>query len=606
MDKPRNNKLAAMDKIWNNEFDLPTELKALPTTYKVVDSSASDALETATRTFATGIPRPTFQPLGPHPENKNTANVIERGLMWEFWNADKRSETRITPDVMRSSLRYDMVCIQVIHLPHHYDSIKASYKDLEEGELKDKKLSTLKKRRAAALRKGDFVLAVRNPQNVHAHFSELGIEFVVLCQEMKARDIMARWEKMASFLDDGTDDWEDKVWIYYDYEDIDERMVWAVEGAGGAVASEDHIVFHEQKEIPFISWAIRVGGTSLDTDPALRAKPYLNNVYTSGSYELICNLKTLYVSEAIKYAAGPSQVTETPTGEGVDVEYGTGQASIDLRPGENVSPWMPHAIDQGLMEVFDRTRADIDAQTNIRVLQNPDFPSGTAFATINALLKTTLNGLNRWRELAEFTFADMYELMLLWVSHTKRPIRAYGKNGKDTGLNYTIKPKDFSPDHIYLSVRMEADIATNKIEELNAAVMMHSRLQWPLGDLYEKLGEQDPPQLMKDRAFEDMYQNELGNRIEARTQQAQMEFQQKQMQMQAMAQAAQMGQTGQPQGPPQGPPPGMGGGTEAAFAELGGQGFNPNAAGTPPAVGMPEGTREELTGMDMSGQPQAV
>ena len=613
-DKAKKEKLRAMDKMWKNEFNLPKSMSELETTLKVVDSSPSDALETASRTFSTKLPKITYLPLGPSPQNKETANKIERGLTWELFNADKRSMSSIVADAMRSALRYDAVCFQLIHLPSHYDALGTWVDTIEDKEEKKARKDILKKKRKAALRKGDFIISVRNPQNVCARVSDLGLEGVLLVQNMTARDIYARWEGRASFLkkkgvDGQNDDWEDKMWTYYDFEDLNQRMVWVNEPNAGATAREDYVILNEENPVPFISWAIREGGTILDPESKDRVNPYLNNVFTSGSWELSCKLQTLIFSEGVKYASGPTMKTTTPTGEGIDVEYGGDQTSMDLRPGEDAEPWIRPPLDQALLELFDRTRANIDAQTRVRVLQNPDFPAGTAFATINALLNTALNGLHPWRELAEKAFADMFELMLLWVDYSGLPISAWGTTKDTMGKQYTIEPKDFDPYHIYIAASLEADVATSKIEELNAAVMMHERLGWPKADLYEKLGEQDPQQLRRDRYFEDMMDNEVGIRLERRNAMEQMKMEQM-MQEQAMiaqqaAQQAQMmaqtGGGGLPQQQPMGGP-----GMEAAFGAMQGEGFNPAMQGTPPAIGFPPGTREEVTGVDVTGAPLEV
>ena len=74
-------------------------------------------------------------------------------------------------------------------------------------------------------------------------------------------------------------------------------------------------------------------------------------------------------------------------------------------------------------------------------------------------------------------------------------------------------------------------------------------------------------------------------------------MQQQMMQMQQMQQQMAM-QAQQPQGQPGMPP-------NAGFENLGGPGMDPSMGGMPPAIGNPQGTREQLTGMDQAGQQLA-
>lgn len=628
--KPVIAKHRAMDKMWKNQWSLPEDISEDLWIYPAVDSSPADALHTAVTTFSANTPNPTLTPLGPSPEDKEKANKVERGLMWAFQNADKRAETRLVPDIMRSSLRYDEVAIQIIHLPTHYEAIGASIEKIENEEMKSKKLDANERRKRAALRKGDFVINVWNPQNVFARHSDIGLECVLLAQEMRADDIVAKWEHMAESLlaggaktvDTGTgygevvrdDNWGEEKWTYYDYQDYDQRLVWVSKDSTSA--ESNYIILDVENKVPFLSWAISVGGTSLDSAPEDRRVPYLNSVYTSGSWELVCLLDTLAVSETLKYSGTPRVITTTPTGEGVAIDYSGDQPSINLRPGEEVAPWEPPRMDMAVIEMKDRARAQIDGQTRIRVLMNPDFPANTAFATINALLKTSLNGLMPWKELAESACGGMYEVMLLWVSYSERPLIAWGTQKGAEGEHYSIEPLDFNADHIYMDVRLDADVASDKVEQANTGTILYERLGYPLAEVMTQLGEQDPQSLMQDRAMEDMLQNEIALMIEQRRAEMQMKLAQIQMAMQEMQQMQQMQQQGAPPGPPgmggaggptpQQQPPPSGGLNEAMYEALKGDGTNPAQGGMSTAQAVPAGTKEMLTKMDRAGEQTAV
>lgn len=585
-------KLEAMDRMWRNEWDLPDGMDK-QWIYKAIDSSPSEALNTAVKSFSANHPKPKLVPLSPDPDDETNANNIERGLLWEYRNADKRSETRLTPDGIRSALRHDKVCIQVIHLPTHYDSIKAAYEKIEDEDERTQKLTTLEKRRKAALRKGDFIINMRNSMNVYHRYSELGLEAVLLVQEMRAGDIASLWEKLASFLNDGSEDWEDKMYNYYDFQSLEQRSVWLGTDDGGEDSAPDKIL-HEENEIPFISWAIRTGGSSLDDKPEDRCNPYLNTVYTSKAWQLACMLYTAAVSEVIKYSGGPRVVTKTMTGEGVDIDFDGDQAALNLKQTEDASPFPSVPIDHAVMEMYDRQRAAMDGQTGVRVLNNPNFNSNVAFATINALMKSALDGLQPWRELTEMAFADMFELMLLWIDFSERPILFYGNTKADKGQQYAIKPEHFDPDNIYLSVELSADVPTDRVEQANVSTILYERLGYSLKRIMEQLGEEDPQGVMKERSFEEMVKAEIQNAIQQKQALSQMQLQQ-------LMQAAQQMQQGPPpqQEYQQGPVP-----EQPAFDIMQGQGTD--AGGLSQAQVAPGMTREQVAGADMEGNPLAV
>ena len=582
-------KLQALDRMWRNDWSLPPEIDGKEWIYKAIDSSPSDALDTATRSFSANHPRPKLTPTSDDPDDKSMANLIEDWMKWAYRNADKRSETRLTPDGMRSALRYDKVCIQVIHLPTHYESIKVNYESIKDEKERTEKLTILEKRQKAALRKGDFIIKMRSPLNVHHRYSELGLEKVLLVQQMRAADIVALWEKLASFLNDGSDGWQDQMWTYCDLDSIDRRVVWVCPDKS-EVDDVTGVILDEATTIPFISWAIRTGGTSLDELPEDRCNPYLNNVYTAGSWDLANTTKTLSVSEVFKYSGQARVITKTPTGEGIEIDYSGDTASINLKPTDEVQPFPPQPIDRAVLEIYDREAAAMDAQTRVRVLMNPNFPGGTAFATINALMKSALDGLQPWRELAEYAFADMFEILLLWIDHYDQPVIFRGINKKDRGKEYTFGPTDFNINNISVDVELSGDLPTDRVERINSAILMYERLKWSLASIMEELGETDPQAVINDRTFEDMTALE----IEAENQ---LVIARAQLAAQAMSQPPQQQQPTEEAYQEEAP-------AQPAFDVMQGQGTD--MGGLSQAQAAPGMTREQVAGMDQEGNPLAV
>jgi hypothetical protein len=243
------------------------------------------------------------------------------------------------------------------------------------------------------------------------------------------------------------------------------------------------------------------------------------------------------------------------------------------------------------------------------VLQNPDFPSNFAFATINALLKTALNGLMPWKQLAERLFADMYRIMLLWVAYSERPILALGYGEQDFGNQYMIQyskegQKDFNPDYLYLETELTADMAVDKVEQANVGSILFNQLDYPLEEVMRQMGETDPQKLIRDRNKEEMSRNEVENIIKMSAAMTDIKIMGLQTKvMQDLAQQAQPPPGAVPPGgaPPGGPPP------EGQFAAMqGGNNFNPAMRGLPPAMGAPTQTREAVTLQDATGEGLAV
>ena len=112
-----------MDNMWFSLWDLPMK----PTGYihKVVSTDPHDAIRSGTRVLSGGDPRITLQPLGTLPEDRETANGIERALKWHFKNASQRRRATTVSDFVLSALLYDEVIAQVVYIPWQIKQAKA-------------------------------------------------------------------------------------------------------------------------------------------------------------------------------------------------------------------------------------------------------------------------------------------------------------------------------------------------------------------------------------------------------------------------------------------------------------------------------------------------
>lgn len=551
-----------MDAYERSDWSLPTKLKEKADSgyiRKTISPAPANALNTAVKVLAAEKPNIKFTPTGPGPEDKANASKIERGLWWELRNAAKRSPTLLIPDLVRSAIKYAEVACYVEYLPWSFDTYETMGKDSG--------------RKQSILRQGKFIVTAYNPQNVFARYSRMGLEAVSLVQGMKGREIKDQWNDL---VPDEVDPDEDYVQV--DYTDYGERAVFVFEGKN-LDGDKPITLLHDERQIPFLPWVVRMTGSGLEMDEQYRRKPFLESVYRARLWRTLNLVQTLFTSEVISYAAAPRGIVEGPNGDIVSVDYGDPNKPIRVPPGHKYTPIPPPQIDRALTEIFDRTKADLDAATAVQVLQNLNFPAGTAYATINAVLQTAIASLEPYKVLAELAIADVCERMLLWLDYADGTIKSYGTGRDDYGEFYEIKKEDFSTDAIYIDVELNASAPTDFMQRINAGALM-LQMGYPKGRVFEDLNVADPEQAILERYYEDMLNNEVGLKI----QQRQMEI------MQALQQPpAPAGMQGAPAQP--------------AFSNMSGQGFNPNQGGVSPQEGAPQFTREAMMGQDRSGLP---
>lgn len=556
----RNKKNAEFDRMAASNWNLAVYKEGIR---KTVSPAPANAIQTSVKVLGAETPKLKYTPVGPHPDDRATASKIERGLLWELKSASKRSPTKLVPDIIRSALQYAECAVYVDYLPWRL-----------KGKVSDARMKRI-------LRSGNFALIPHNPSSVYPRYSQLGLESVLLCKEMRASQVVQYWGDYASFLKDSITD-SDPVVTMYDYVDYDQRAVWLSSPKDGKGKAAEFTIIDEQRERSFLPWAIRMTGTSLESVPELQRTPFLNTVLQANMWDDLNLMQTLVNSEVLSYASAPRYAIYGPNGDLVKVDYGDINKPMQIPPGHEVKQLAPHPIDNALLEIMDRTKANLDAATNVQILSNLNFPAGTAYATVNAVLQTAIASLQPYKVLAEMNLADIFETMLLWIDETDGEIAAYGSGKSNSGEQYTITKEDFSPNAIYIDVELNASAPTDFMQRINAGTLMY-QLGYPKSRVFEDLNVADPEQVIRERYQEDFLDNEMALRM-----------QQRQMEAQQEAQQAPNLQNMQ-----QGPPPSPG------FENVQGQGFDPNMGGTPPQLAASGLTREELNGVTSGGDPIA-
>jgi hypothetical protein len=558
------------DKMDNNEWSLPSELDDVPGIRKTVSPDPAAALQTAVKVIGSEKPHPKVTPPGPNQDDRDTANKIERGLSWELKSATNRSLTDIVPDIIRSAVKYGEVCVYVDYLPWR---IKRGDFDEDVGD--------------DLLSDGQFALIVQNPTTVYPKYSALGLEAVLSVQTMYASEVIDYYgenaNEFAKWANEQDDDVAVSVW---DWTDKNQRDVWIKPKHGGEA---NFTLVDEERKMKFIPWAHGVTGTSLESSPEKQRKGFLDIIQSANLWEDMNLMGTILNSEVLSYAAAPRGVVKGPNGEQVAVDYGEMGRKIVLKPGQEYEPIDPPQIDRALAEIFDRTKAKLEGATSVQVLQNLNFPAGTAFATINAVLQTAIASLQPYKTLAERVIAKAFKIMLKWIDYANGEILAYGTGKGDSGKQYSITKSDFSVRALYIEVFLNASAPTDFLQRINAATLLW-QLGMPKARIFEDLNISDPEQAIIERYLEDLTDNEMrmiNERRMAELQQQMMTESQQQMMVD---------QSFQDQNMMQNPPPSPG------FENVEGQGFNPNMMGGSPAESAPSLTRELVQGMTRSGE----
>lgn len=594
-------------------WSLPAEFTAVvKDVMAVVDTAPSDAVKSAAIAFSRNIPTFSVMPFMNNPAEYDRAQGLEDNLRFQFKRSNKRGNGSVMYDMAESSLRYDTVCVRTDDLVHVLPKDKSQWTSLQK----------------MAWANGRFIHTVYNPKNVRYMYSPLGLTLVGCTEVLRVKDALDYWslyennktdegKKVAqalrdikSAVDDNKKDFNlNDLYVTQTYViDHDKVAVWGSlsdkngeDIMRGRTNENYEFTFADQKNpYGFINWSVRVAGSRLEDRIEHRVNPILAPLYWSKSWDKINLYKSVVFSEPFRRARAPRGISTTNTGEGINVDWETG-GDVNLRVGEDFKPFVPITLDQGAIQIVAALEAAMNRTTGASMIgDTTKIDSRTPFATFAAMVKVALSRLDRQNEIMADSVKDMACNMLYWVDKTNVPLTAYVegdvryRSGKtmQRGKMLEAGKDSFDIYNLGISCKVIPSTPTDKMEQLNMAVLLSEKMNMPSSELLQDMGYDNVGLSYDLWVKEFLKKAEVQAQAQAMVTEAQGMAQAK-VQQEMMAQQPQPGQ----------PPLGAGGGvSNAAFGNMGGShGFNPALSGTPPAMGAPSMTREAITGQPRGG-----
>ncbi len=591
-DKNKVDHFKKIDKAIEFGLELPQALKELKWMRNIQSTLPAEIMVVGRKTLATIGPKVYIQPMNSNEETIRLANEREQNLLWQFRQMEKRARHGMLGDLVESALRYDSI---------------ASFTVPAKWQMKSQS-GPMPTRYKAALNNGGFINIIENPKDVHARFSPLGLDRVLVAKVMRAVDAVIYYPEAKELADEIAKE-ENKDGLYvsvYDYWDFDERVVRISNPSRHselATAYGGHTVIKEDMRLPFLPWTIVEGGTSLATTQEHTARSILSPIVHADQLELQLIVQSMAFAEATGYAAAPRAKITSYNGETLEVSYGDIQSEIILQPGEDYERLDPPRIDSNLMVIFDRIESSFNRLAGLKALANLDSPSGTAYATVNAQIKAATTALAPAKALTERGLSSIAEIMMRWTAFTEEPMTGFGTADGSVGKQYKLLPEHIDPEEIYVDVTLSHHIPTDELQQINAVTILMKEVGISFVDAAKRLDIPNPEELQDRYRQEQLDNAEMAIKIKMMNAEADVKIQL--MQAQAMQQA-QGGMNPESESQARlangGANPARMGNPRMNVESVGGQGFNPNRMGTSPSEANPALTKEGATGVDRKGE----
>jgi hypothetical protein len=501
----------SMENMFRSYWTLPPSISNLNWVHRVTSTDPHDAVRAGARTLSTVAPKVKMQPLFDNEETRLAANDTEKALEWIFEISSRRPGTTPLRDAVLSALLFDEVIIGAWYLPYQIKLMKAIGNKKQAARLE------------ASRRYGDFMVKVYNPKDTIVEYSDLMAERVLMRRVMTVQAFADSWGVPDKRIEAALNDDKHLYVTVYDYHDIGSRNVFAYlqedYSTYASVSREGAIeVISAETPYKFLPIAAKIGGTSLANEEEYKRIPLLWSLYNSGQWETQNILETLLASEGLSYAISPRYaVTNEFDAETPDIDFRDPLKIVNLGRGQDMRDLRPPQLNQGLEILADRISQRIDKSTVPRILQTGDYPSGSAFASLNLATQSGMKSLAPYKELCEQVLADMFINFLNWIDFTGDTIEAYVPKSavmkeEETGLPFSgllsqkveLDNSYFDVNRIYLSVELTEDVPTDYVAKVNAAAMLVERLQGSYQQALEFTGETDPQGIMKLREAENL------------------------------------------------------------------------------------------------------
>lgn len=599
----RNRLFDEIDRMVRPEWTLPEEFTAvIKDVMAVVDTAPSDAINSGAIALSGSSPIFSVAPFMANVAEYDRAQRLEDNLSYHFDRANHRGNGTLMYDIAESSLKYNTICVRTDDLLHIFP--------------KDRKRWTPLQRRAWGY--GRFLVQAFNPKTVYYLETSIGISTVAHVQSLKVADVITHWELYQNNdTDEGRQVAEALRRLKEDLDilkakdyplrnlsftqtyciDDDRIVVWGSlcdhEGEPikmtGASLNDDYVFADQKNENGFINWTIRVAGSRLEKALEYRVNPLLAPLYWSQSWDKLNLAKSIVYSEPIRRARNPRGVSITQSGEPPNVDYENGN-EINLRTGEDYKPFQPITMDANALAVINALESAMVRTTGASLIGDATrMSSNTPFATFSAMVKVALSRLDKQRDIMARTCSDVACHMLWWVDKTKTPLQSFAGSDKEyrsgTRIRYgqmiETASTDYDLDNLGISAKIIPMTPTDRMEQLNTAILLSTKLNYPISKALEDIGYENVGLNYELWAREFLRNAQLQAQAAAMLAEAQLSVQQQQQQQQQQPMGAE------------------GDIAQNSFGALGGTpGVNPAFGGMSPTQGAPSMTREAITGMD--------
>jgi hypothetical protein len=577
-DHERDKLFEGVEDIAHAKWELPQQMKKLSWVLTMRSAEGADAENIGTNILSAGEPDYKFQPFSVDKETKKKARESELAVKYWMNLASKRTRSGIVSDLARSALRYDQICVQVVYIPWE-EKARSKYGMSTDHLMRAKRF-------------GPFIVSVRRPVNVHVRTSDMMTETVLFVNKMKISSAMQYWgtlgNKLNSFRDEKDPKWQDKTVYIYDMMDYRIHSVWAQLDPLGSDAISNNgsfIIDPEEHGIPFINWVVKIGGTSIETNPMYSQHPLLGMLYHTKAYTIKNIMDSLFVGEGVAHAGAPRNIISGTNTENSVVEYNDPGGSVRLPTGTTYEAIDPPRLDENLEKISAMLSRRIDNSTFSNILKGGQIPASMTFSGLNMYIQNALNQLTPYRKLTESALSDVAKLMLEWIVFNGEKETVWSMSKDNKGKEIEIDPKALDPEHLIVDVTLRPDVPVDKQQKVNTAAQAVKILGYTKEAALGDAGVDDPVQMLKEKRKEMLQETVLGGKLMV-------------IQAQYQAEAMKLSQEAQQQM------------RDQIMAEMQskqgmGQGFNPAMGGQPPAEANPNMTYENQTGETRAGAPLA-
>lgn len=394
----RNSLYQQLEKMYALEWDSPPTAKDVKET---MSAEPHNAVDTVVKLLVTSDPSFTVDRAKDNEEEKNKADMLERGVKEIVERSSRMRGKNFEKEVVSSLSIFGEVATKV-----------ADLRALATHRTKKNALAKYPQHLSP------IAFKVLNPMSVFYDEADWGLSTVLEISQRTIGEIKRSWGERAVEMkgDDLQETRYYEIWTYNPFEPTGTRMVWCD-------VQTDPLLPPTLHGFDFLPYSIRKSHSlSFLSRPEFKDMSMLYTLHKSGTWQRM-NLLLTIMATNVQLFVNPKWVARTRDRRKINIDLNTSGGVVDLYTGEDISPLARQLVPKEVYDLLTLLKQQSEESTLPRVVAGASPGGVSAGFAINLLSQGGKLSIYPVEEAANEALTDSVRGAMSWIAKNKYPVK---------------------------------------------------------------------------------------------------------------------------------------------------------------------------------------